>query len=304
MTAKVIIQDYLSRPNISNLCRLIDLPDEVTESVLNHVENVDFSAVNPYFGNLFPSETTGQSVKIIEMICSEQGVLIDHGYIIMTVFLAAALHTRELYAKAGIDDFIYIDTMGFFKRAVREYKEINGVYGFDRTWWWWRQLSLTIFRIGTLEFEMCIVGYPEQFGFHGEKDIPVLWVHIPSDAVMTREMLDYSYKTAHAFFNKHYPDFKYRCICSAPWFLSPILKSILQPGSKILDFQSDYAITGINVNDQSYFPLVFKLKEKPADLSVLPEDTSLQRAIKKLLIEESGKIGLAAGVFVNSRSLL
>jgi hypothetical protein len=221
----------------------------------------------------------------------------------MTVFLAAALHTRELYAKAGIDDSIYLETMGFFKCTVREYKEINGVYGFDRTFWWWRQLSLTIFKLGIFEYEMCIANYPEHFGFYGEKNIPVLWFHVPSDAVMTREALDHSYKAAWTFFNKHYPNFKYRCICGMPWFLSPILKNIFQPGSRILEFQSDYVITGVDVNDQSYFTRVFKLKEIPADLNLLPENTSLQRAIKKLLIEGE-TIGRAAVVFVNTRALL
>ena len=302
MATKVTVQDYLLPSDIADLCRQIDLPDEVVDSVLRHVENDDFTAVNPGFGDLFAAETADKSVKTIETLCSDHGVLVDHGYQIMTVFLAAALHTRELYMKAGIADAVYLETMGFFKRAVREYKEINGVYGFDRTIWWWRHLSLTIFRIGILEFEMRIAEYPSQFGFYGETNIPVLWVHIPSDAVMTREALDNSYKSAHAFFNRHYPDFKYRCLCSVPWLLSPMLKGILPPSSKILEFQSDYAITRMYVDDRSYFIHVFKKKEIPADISVLPEDTSLQRAIKKLLMEND-TIGKAAGVFVNIRSL-
>ena len=297
MKTKMNIQDYLSRPAILDLCGQIDIPGEVTKCVLKHVENDDFSTVSPYFGDFFSSKTAGGAVGKIEALCSGNGKPGNHGYQIMTVFLAAALHTRDLYAKAGIDDAVYIDTMGFFKRTLREYKEINGVYGFDRTSWWWRQLSLTIFRLGIFEFEMHIAEYPALFGFYGEQSIPVLWVHIPSDAVMTREALDHSYITARAFFSKHYPDFTYRCICSTPWFLSPVLKEILPPGSRILEFQSDFAITRLFPNDQSYFTWVFKQKEIPADLNVLPEKTSLQHAIKKRLIA-GGTIGRAAGVFV------
>ena len=291
------IQDYLSRQHIHELCRQIDLPDEVLECVLKHAESDDFTAVNSYFNKLFSSKTADRVVERIEALCSENGELINRGFKIMTVFLAAALHTRKLYAKANIDDSVYIATMVFFRRTVREYKEINGVYGFDRTYWWWRHLSLQTFRIGTLEFEIRITECPALFGFHSEKSIPVIWVHIPSDAVLTREELDNSYKTARTFFGRHYPGFKYRCLCSIPWLLSPVLKKILPPDSKILEFQSDYAITKLFPNDESYFTWVFKQKEQPANLNQLPETTSLQRSIKKLLIE-GGKIGRAAGVLV------
>jgi len=295
---KVNIYNYLSHQNIYNLCSQLVIPNEVTESVLKHLENDDFTDVNTCFGNLFSSNTAGESVEKIEALCSENGKFINRGYKIMTVFLAAALHTRELYAKADIDDSIYIETMGFFNRAVREYKEINGVYGLDRTFWWWRHLSLNIFKLGALEFEMCIIDYAADLGFPGEKSIQVIWVHIPSNAVITREELDKSYKTANTFFKKYYPNFKYRCICSGAWLLSPVLKRILPYSSKILEFQSDFAITKIYLDDQSYFAWVFKQKEKPADLSELPENTSLQRAIKKCLIE-GGRIGRAAGVVVS-----
>ena len=299
MAAKVNIHNYLLHTNIYDLCRRIELPDEVMECVLTHVENDDFTSINSCFGNLFSSKTAGLAVEEIERFCSESGELINHGIKIMTVFLAAANHTRKLYAKAGIDDAVYIATMGFFKRTVREYKEINGVYGFDRTFWWWRQLSLIIFRLGTLEFEIRIAEDTARIGFPGEKSLPVIAVHIPSDAVMTRENLDNSYNTARTFFKKHYPDFNYRCICICygAWLLSPILKKILPPSSKILEFQSDYAITRMFINDQSYFTWVFKQKEQPTNLNLLPETTFLQCSIKKHLIE-GGTIGMAAGVLV------
>ena len=299
MNSKVNIHDYLSCQNIYDLCKQIDLPDEVTKNVLKHIENDDFTSVNPYFGDIFLSKTAGRSVEQIEALCSENGGFIHCGYKIMAVFLVAALHTRKLYAKAGIDDVVYMATMSFFKRTVKEYKEINGVYGFDRTFWWWRQLSLNIFRLGSLEFEIRIAEDTARIGFPGEKNIPVIGVHIPSDAVLTREELDNSYKTARAFFCKHYACFKYRClcICYGTWLLWPALKEILPQDSKILEFQSDFAITKIYNNDQSYLAWVFKQKEKPADLNALPENTSLQRAFKKHLIK-GGTIGWATGVLV------
>ena len=295
----VNIYDYLTRSGVYHLCRQIDLPDEVTESILGHVENDSFNAVNYYFTTLFSPKTVRWSVEKIDALCPENGESVNRGFKIMAVFLAAALHTRELYAKKGIDDAVFIQTMSVFNCSVRDCKEIYGHYGFDRALWCCQHLALTVFRLGTLEFEMRIVTNPSHFGFAEEESIPVLWVHIPSDALMTREELDNSYKTARTFFNQYYPDFKYRCICCGAWLLSPILKEILPPGSKILEFQSDFKITKIYPDDESYFIRVFKQQDKPDDLNRLPENTSLQRAVRKRLME-GGTIGRAEGVLINS----
>jgi hypothetical protein len=79
LTAKVSMQDYLSHANIADLCRQIDLPGEVTENVLKHAENDDFTALNTCFGDLFSSKTAERAVKVIETFCSEQKEGIDHG---------------------------------------------------------------------------------------------------------------------------------------------------------------------------------------------------------------------------------
>ena len=84
---KVNIHDYLSCQNIHDLCRQINLPDEVTESVLIHVGNDDFTALNSCFGNLFSPNTAYGSVRQIELFCSENGESVNHGYKIMAVFL-------------------------------------------------------------------------------------------------------------------------------------------------------------------------------------------------------------------------
>ena len=293
------INKYLLAYEIRQLCEQIRLPEEVIQQVLRHIDDGDFSSADPHFASLFIPEKAKKASEAIDSLClGEDGKSTGDGFKLMAVFLAAALHTREIYGKMGIGDDIFIESMGFFRHTMTENLAIRGHYFFDRAWWWWHQLSLCIFRLGTLEFEMAVLDDAAHIGFPGERKVPALSVHIPSDAVLTRGELDNSYNMAHIFFKKHFPDFKYRCMYCDTWLLSPALKELLAPGSNILEFQKDYAITKTNEDDAGFFYWLYMTDKIPGgcdEIKKLPENTSLRRAVKKRLLE-GGKIGSAAGV--------
>ena len=293
------INKYLLAYEIRQLCEQIRLPEEVIQQVLRHIDDGDFSSADPHFASLFIPEKAKKASEAIDSLClGEDGKSTGDGFKLMAVFLAAALHTREIYEEMGIGENIFIESMGFFRHTMTENLAIKGYYFFDRAWWWWHQISLRIFRLGTLEFEMSVLDDASHIGFPGEKEVPVLSVHIPSDAVLTRNELDNSYSMARIFFKKHFPDFKYKCMYVDTWLLSPALKELLPPDSNILEFQKDFVITRINENDTSFFYWLYMTDEKPneyRDIDRLPENTSLRRSVKKRLLE-GGKIGAAAGV--------
>ena len=76
------------------------------------------------------------------------------GWKILRCMFAAMVRTYEHYQKAGISEQTFADTMKCFPRFVREHKECFGDYGFDRAFWPGRQLSMLLFRLGALEFEL------------------------------------------------------------------------------------------------------------------------------------------------------
>jgi len=233
---------------------------------------------------------------ITNLYTDPDGRLPDDGLRSMAVFLMAARHTKEMYADKCIDENIYIDSMGFFKRQIDQNVLRHGRAFFSGASWFHRQLSLTLFRLGTLEFEMTTLTDAVYAGFPGETDIPVLSVHIPPDAIFTREELDKCYDAAFEFFPRYFPDFKFRNIFCSTWLLAPVLKELLPPGSGILNFQSDYAITKVNYDyDGNIMHWVFKTDDKNPDINALPEDTSLCRALKKHLLA-GGAVYSAAGV--------
>ena len=303
MEKTININDYISRDKIKALLSELAVTAEAADRVMRNIDTMDFTNIAPHFAGLFsraaPKEPQ-QAQEAIEALCSgEDGQPLDDGFRIMTALLIAALRTREIYSIMGIDPDIYIHTMGFFNRVLRENKAVYGRLCFDRGQWYRRQIMPNLFRLGTLEFEMYILEDGAQAGFPTEVNVPVLSVHIPGDAVLVREELDKSYQMAHAFFPKYFPDFKYRRIFCSTWLFSPELKSLLPPESKILVFQSDYEITKSFESDSFIF-WVYMTKKKIEDYNELSEDTTLRRSIKKHLLD-NGKINSASGYLKSDR---
>ena len=286
---------YADPRALADLCRALEMPETVTERLLAHLRALDPAALAPWFDGLFSLETGGASVRAIpELFKTEADPTGDAGLKALTVYLVAALHTRTLYARLGIaeDTGIYIESLKAFTRFVQEHEVTYGHYGFDRHFWIYRQLAARLFRLGALEFEL--YHFPADIAPAGPiaPGAPVLSVHIPSDAVMTRDALDASYRMAKAFFAEHFPDFHYVCAYCSTWLLSPVLRTLLQPDSRILLFQEDYEITQVDLTVNGGLKWVFKRHYE--DFALLPEDTSLMRGMKRVLLSGE-KTGSAAG---------
>lgn len=278
---------HLNKSEIINLCEKIDMPKQATDEVLYLIDSYDFKKAEPFFDLLFDVKTGGQAVENFNKLFEGNE---KAKFLWLTISLVACLNTKDNYKAMGISDKIFYDTMGCFSRFVKEHKESYLVYGYDRQFWSYRQLSQTLYRIGELEFELLT---RENDDFINEdiglkKGDNIISVHIPSDAKINKENCKKSYKMAVEFFNKFYPNFNYQFFWCKTWLLSPYLKDILPQTSNILQFQSDYTVINIDKESESYKLWVFK----NSNLTVenFPEDTSLQRNIKKHILN-GGVIG-------------
>lgn len=108
---------------LSELCKEINLPQDVTERVLD--EEKQMKAQNK---NTVPTDLTSQLLRVCET------------------------HTK--YLNKGIDEKIFTDTMKCFTRFIKECKDRTGKAEFDRGWWTHRQINMVLFRIGELEYEL------------------------------------------------------------------------------------------------------------------------------------------------------
>ena len=199
----------------------------------------------------------------------------------LTLQLLAAAESRERWEQMGIPEEIFLDTMKCFSRFLRETRVRLGRDCFDRGWWTWRQLSMRLFRLGTLEYELL----PQR---------GLVSVHIPSDADLSPEAVDASLETAREFFRKFYPAYAGADFVCESWLLSPELPPFLPEGSRILGFQQRFSLHETDPEPMDCLEWLFRVPEN-TPLECLPETTSLQRKVKKHLLS-GGKIGTAVGV--------
>ena len=182
---------------------------------------------------------------------------------------------------------VFIDTMKCFTRFVQEHYQSFGAYGFDRGFWTTRQINAKLFRLGELEYELLQEG-----------DKRFIALHIPSDCRLEGPLLNASVDRAKAFLAAYFPDWKDAPITCESWLLSPALKELLHPDSHILHFQRAFDLTpGTADEREAVLQWVFHVapsQQQNVSLDALPEDTSLQRNMKRYLLS-GGKVPAASG---------
>lgn len=258
------------------LCELIKIPNEVTDRIEKIEEQVDFVGMTEELVQLTVSEKYNDAHKSLKEKIGED----EEGFIMLTCQLQAMKLTFDKYEKRGISQEIFWDTMKCFSRFIAEHKESYGCYGFDRDWWVGRQLSMQLFRIGELEYEIM----PEEIS-----------IHIPSDAKLTEENCRKSYEQAKEFLKKFFGNIADRPFCCASWLLSPVLEQLLPPDSRINRFRKAFRLLNWEQDSAEFMQWVYKRRDIP--LEQLPEHTTLERRMKAHLLG-GGKVGEAKGVLI------
>ena len=280
---------------------LLAFPGNLCWDAIGQIEQVMGSAGYSTHHPLFHTLIMGGLVKAGQTLFHSPEIGLFVYMLLQDAMLAAALagacRTRRAYRERNIPDEIFLNTMGCFRRFLMETHEMSGRWAFDRGFWTWRQTGCLLFRLGTLEFEYC----GPMRGEHRPKELaeaPVVNVHIPSDAVLTREELDRSYDRAERFFAEEGHALCHqgppRAVLCGTWLLAPALAELLPEGSGIRCFAGDYRLYAVEEDAPDFYRWLFG-SEEPLPVKALPERTSLQRRAKARLAA-GGKIGAACGI--------
>ncbi|MBD5118463.1 MAG: DUF5596 domain-containing protein [Clostridiales bacterium] len=252
---------------LTNLCDKIDLQPKIKNRVLTFADGFDFGTVAQQLEDFLTYEKLNAAQLELQAILGD-----DEDHIkILTCMLKASADAYDIYKAKEIGDEIYFATMKCYTRFINETYKMTGKLYFDRFWWTARQAGCHLFRIGELEYEMK----------HLDDKI-VLEIHIPSDADFSPSAVDKSLASAKRFFAEHYPelaDAEFRC---HSWLLDRQLKNMLSDSSNIVSFQKRFEIFSEGETDTEFIEWLFSTKS--IDLAALPENTSLQRNMKRHLL--------------------
>lgn len=112
---------------------------------------------------------------------------------------------------------------------------------------------------------------------------PCIDVHIPADLPLTPEICIDSYERAKEIFRKCYPEFKFKGIICHSWMLEKRLEEIQGKKSNVTRFADPFYGYPLKSSGAAVYSFVFKLPA-PIPADELPEETSMQRAVKKHLM--------------------
>ncbi len=267
---------------IIELCNLIDIPKVVQEKVIKYGNEIHFNSIEAEIAQMNNPNTWEKAVDNLAKFLAPD----ETGLKLLTCQLYATCKTYEKYKSMGISDDIFIATMKFFTRFLYYHNKVYGEFKYVWGGWAVRQIAMQEFRIGELEYEMII-----------RNDEKLISIHIPSDADMTSSNLRKSYLNARKFFNKYYTEYaKADMICES-WLLAPALTKILPGDSKIIQFQKSFKLTSQENDSTGFLDWVYGRRDIPFEN--LPEETSLQRNLKKYLLN-GGKVEWANGTLISN----
>ena len=267
--------------SIFEIIQIINLQEEVASLVISTYNSFNIRKYDEYLQQLLNIQTAPEA-RISLMTALEPD---SNNIKMLTCMLYALSYTYDKYQELGISDDIFASTMKCFTRFIQE--RWNGYHEwiFDRDWWSYRQIAMTIFRLGELEYEM-----------KNKDNEQYISIHIPSDANLSIEKVGESLTYAKQFFNQYFSDYsnvEYRC---HSWLLSPALKNLLPPHSNILKFQSLFTLIKEDYSSSGYIEWVYKRKYQ--DYQELPENTTLQRNLKQYLIS-GNVVSIGLGILKN-----
>lgn len=265
---------------VEELAKNLGLAKEVIETVSENDRNTDYSLIESSCNLLLEPKTWEAGVKELQEYCGDD----PKGMKILAVYLNCIAKTYDIYMEKGIPQEIFYATMGFIPRFLNSHMQAWGEYAFTWAWWMPRQISMNEFRIGEFEYE-----------FFDDNGIKKMWIHIPSDAKIAESDISAVYP----FLEKYYPEYEGEQIVCDSWLLSPALKELLPATSNIIAFQNQFRVTRTDWDSPWFMGWIWSRSDMP--IEELPENTSLQRNVKKHLMA-GGKIGSAYGEYIGAKA--
>lgn len=112
----------------------------------------------------------------------------------------------------------------------------------------------------------------------------VVGVHIPYGGGLTEELVDLSISNMRKILAEYYPEYKYKAFTCHSWLLDPQLADFVGKESNMGKFEARYTKFCGKSDGNAVFGFLYHTKPD-VDLTTLPENTRLERAVKQHYID-------------------
>jgi len=109
----------------------------------------------------------------------------------------------------------------------------------------------------------------------------VIGLHIPRGHRLEKEAIDRSLKEILRFAGEHFPELNCKAFVCESWLLSADLSEILDNDTNIVRFSEMFYRYAVSGKGEAVFNFVFCLPMSRVKIAELPENTRLERALKK-----------------------
>ena len=191
--------------------------------------------------------------------------------LVATVDEVRAYHTSR--GIGGDDSWRALSDLG---QQVFVHRLTYGAFGLHTHDWLRVAWSGALYWLGRLQFNL--QRDPLDPGA-AATDAWVLSTHIPRSGPLTPAEVDASFAAAQVFFAEHFAEFAVSAFHCHSWLLDPELAAALPATSNMALFQRRWTLVGEPGNGDEDAVFFTFARRPPVDLTSLPRDTTLQRAI-------------------------
>lgn len=269
---------------MKDILKLIDFPAEAQEKLLSVYETVkntgDFLKICDMF-----KEKAGWEAIDTEIEKASQAASINRHEYNLAVLMANAYLMKENIREKGYPEEIFYENLKEFPSKLTECKKRYDVWGISAFSWSYNVIVANNIRLGRLDFV-------EREIKDGQKAI---YVHIPSGGPLLHDEVIDSYKRAFKLFGRTHGD-RTAFVCSSYLLFPDYQGTAFREGSNTYNFAKDYNILQVLYTDEFLDAWRVFYVDFNGDTSVLPKETSMQRAFIEYL-SKGGKPGRGVGAF-------
>lgn len=213
---------------------------------------------------------------------------------------------KENFDKRKIPSSIFYDSIQDLNFRIKRYYDTYNEYGMsERDALWLRFIYKgEMFDLGSLRFQKFHFSNAEiertDYDYMPLSDemkqrfpegVPIINVHITTDADLRTEKIDDSFQMAHEFFTTYFPEHNYTAFTCRTWMIYPPTQELLPPESNITSFANRFEIFASNQNAKQALDRIYETSDLE-EIKVMEKTSSLAKVAYKHL----DKLGVAAGV--------